>query len=128
MHVHICNLAAQTGASLFLHNNAPPFLPSLNDTHHTSWVYDKTENLTLDDLTRSQEITHLIVEASSVSPSALAAKGWTVVVVVDGFDGWRFNVDVSSALKDGLFEGVTRLGGVLEMVRSEKLIILKRGV
>ncbi|KAI0787329.1 hypothetical protein C8Q74DRAFT_1455380 [Fomes fomentarius] len=83
VHVHICNLAAQTGASRFLHNNAPPFLPSLNSIHHTSWVYDKTENLTLDDLTRSEEITHLIVEASSVSPSALAAKGWTAVAVVE---------------------------------------------
>ncbi|KAI0787349.1 hypothetical protein C8Q74DRAFT_1251107 [Fomes fomentarius] len=126
LHVHICNLAAQTGASLFLHNNAPPFLPSLNGTHHTSWVYDKSKNLTLDDLTRSQEITHLIVEASSNSPSALAAKGWTEVAVVDGFDGWQFNWNVRSALKDGLFEGVKRLGGALEMVRSEKLIILKR--
>ncbi len=89
-------------------------------------MYDKTENLTLDDLTRSQEITHLIAEASSVSPSALAAKGWTAVAVVDGFDGWRFNLDVRSVLKDGLFEGVKGLGGVLEMVHSEKLIILKR--
>ncbi|KAI0787333.1 Alg9-like mannosyltransferase family-domain-containing protein [Fomes fomentarius] len=126
VHVHICNLAAQTGASLFLHNNAPPFVSSLNGTHHTSWVYDKTENLTLDDLTRSEEITHLIVEAFSHSPSALAAKGWTEVAVVDGFDGWRFNWNVRSALKDGLFEGVKRSGGALEMVRSEKLIILKR--
>ncbi len=100
---HICNLAAETGASLFFHNNAPPFLPRLNGTHHTSWMYDKTDNVTLDDLTRSQEITHLIVEASSAPHSALASKGWTAVTgsTVGG------SIGISGVhLKDGSSEGV----------------------
>ncbi|KAJ3760692.1 Alg9-like mannosyltransferase family-domain-containing protein [Lentinula raphanica] len=90
-HVHIANLAAQSGASLFLQEHAPPFPPSslmsatMSTTHntHTPWylsppwvsspnapytwtVYDKTENQTIDDLSRNTDITHLISETSPV--------------------------------------------------------------
>ena len=126
--MHISNLAAQTGASLFLHTNAPPFLPVLNGTHpvqHADWVYDKTENLSFADLTRTPEITHLIAESAALAPSA--AKGWTPVAVVDGFDGWKVNREVARVFREGgLFEGMKALGGVLEMVRAEKLVILRR--
>ncbi|KAJ3965102.1 Alg9-like mannosyltransferase family-domain-containing protein [Lentinula raphanica] len=90
-HVHIANLAAQSGASLFLQEHAPPFPPfslmstTMSTTHntHTPWylsppwasspnspytwtVYDKTENQTIDDLSRNTDITHLISETSPV--------------------------------------------------------------
>ncbi|KAJ3720049.1 Alg9-like mannosyltransferase family-domain-containing protein [Lentinula raphanica] len=90
-HVHIANLAAQSGASLFLQEHAPPFPPSslmsstTSTTHNThipwylsppwvsspnspyTWtVYDKTENQTIDDLSRNTDITHLISEMSPV--------------------------------------------------------------
>ncbi|RPD59719.1 hypothetical protein L227DRAFT_576143 [Lentinus tigrinus ALCF2SS1-6] len=124
MHVHISNLAAQTGASLFLHSHAPPFHPVLNGTHPTNWVYDKTENLSFDALTRSPEITHLIAEMASITP--FAASAWAPLAIVDGFDGWKLNLDLKSAFQGGLFEGLKGLMYVLEMVRSEKLVILRR--
>ncbi|RDX56977.1 hypothetical protein OH76DRAFT_1459704 [Lentinus brumalis] len=124
VHVHISNLAAQTGASLFLHSHAPPFHPVLNDTHPVSWVYDKTENLSFDDLTRAREITHLIAETASIPPSATSV--WAPVAIVDGFDGWKLKGDVKSAFQEGLFEGLKEMTHVLEMKRSEKLVILKR--
>ena len=62
VHVHISNLAAQTGASLFLQRNAPPFYPGLAEPPRTNWTYDKIENLSLVDLTRSHNVTHLIAE------------------------------------------------------------------
>ncbi|KAI0750080.1 Alg9-like mannosyltransferase family-domain-containing protein [Daedaleopsis nitida] len=130
VHVHISNLAAQTGASLFLHTRAPPLLTFLsgNGTQPTAaWVYDKTENLSVDALTHAKDVTHLIAEAAALSPTD--AKGWVPVAVVDGFDGWRMNKprDVLRVLQEeGLAEGLRALGGFLEMVRAEKLVILKR--
>lgn len=125
MHVHICNLAAQTGASLFLHSNAPPFIPGLDVGRPTNWVYDKTENLSIQALTSSREITHLIAEIPSLSPSV--TQYWTPVAVIDGFDGWRLHTDVVQAIKSAkVFDGLKALGNVLEMVRSEKLVILQR--
>ncbi len=122
--VYISNLAAQTGASLLLHSYAPPFHPVLNGTQPVNWVYDKTENLSFDDLTRAREITHLIAETASIPPSATSA--WAPVAIVDGFDGWKLNPDVKNAFQEGLFEGLKELTHVLEMKRSEKLVILKR--
>ncbi|CAH1637642.1 unnamed protein product [Spodoptera littoralis] len=49
VHVHICNLAAQTGVTRFT---------QIND----SWIYSKTESLALGQL---QDYTHLLVEAKS---------------------------------------------------------------
>ncbi|KAE9400656.1 alpha-1,6-mannosyltransferase subunit [Gymnopus androsaceus JB14] len=73
LHVHISNLAAQTGASLFLQVHAPPFASRSTFCPHPSPgspancftpVYDKTENMTLEELTGSHEVTHLISEWS----------------------------------------------------------------
>ena len=79
VHVHISNLAAQTGASLFLHTRAPPSLAILspNGTQPAAtWVYDKTENLSVDALTRAKDVTHLIAEAAALSPAD--AEGWVL--------------------------------------------------
>lgn len=125
MHVHISNLAAQTGASLFLHTHAPPYHPALlHNTTTTVWIYDKREHLSFADLTRSTEITHLIAEADGLSLSSI--KGWTAVAIVDGFDGWRLNRGVKHAFEESFFERLKGLGNALQMERSGKLVILKR--
>lgn len=132
MHVHISNLAAQTGASLFLQTHTPPyptFLPSLHPAvTDATWTYSKTENLTLSSLTADRRMTHLIAE----SPEAKAAKGWKVARVVDGFKGWKLDKDLIRDLKSGraLDGGVERLlerlAGVLRMEEAEALWILER--
>ncbi|KAI0635529.1 Alg9-like mannosyltransferase family-domain-containing protein [Trametes polyzona] len=129
VHVHISNLAAQTGASLFLHSHAPPFPPFMPSLplpgRPTDWIYDKTEGLTPSDLAAWQNVTHLIAEVPALTPTAL--EHWTPVAVVDGFDGWALGVDrMKEAFGEGLRAGLGALGGLLEMRRSEKLVILKR--
>ncbi|KAG2071808.1 hypothetical protein BDR04DRAFT_1097815 [Suillus decipiens] len=61
--VHISNLAAQTGASLFLQSHSPPYIPSMTAPATNDWVY-KTESLSPHDLTTSTPFTHLIAESS----------------------------------------------------------------
>ena len=128
MHVHISNLAAQTGASLFLQSHAPPYLPYLPapPAHVANWTYDKTENLSLKDLTAAREVTHVIAEADS---PAAQATGWTPVAIVDGFDGWRLNLeDVKGGHGKGVMDRLTALLNILEMRRSAKLAIMKRAL
>ena len=127
VHVHVANLAAQTGASLFLHRNAPPFHPAVRAPRRTGWVYDKTEGLSLADLTQARNVTHLIAEASEVDQCRKDAHGWTQVALVTGFDGWRFRGGhaLRAALEQGRFGG-GGLGSVLEMQRSAKLVVLER--
>ncbi|KAJ3785972.1 alpha-1,6-mannosyltransferase subunit [Lentinula aff. detonsa] len=129
-HVHISNLAAQTGASLFLQEHAPPFpstsllshTTSKNDTSKYPWtVYDKTENLTIDELSGSRDITHLITEWSPVEmrsrmriwriidvdadahmtslDGAAVPVGSGTVGVINGSAGWKINWDMIGAVK-----------------------------
>lgn len=65
VHVHISNLAAQTGVTRFT---------QLND----NWIYNKTENLDTEQL---QEFTHLIIEARSKYSSILKAYQHTHVIL-----------------------------------------------
>lgn len=129
MHVHISNLAAQSGASLFLQRYAPPFHPSITPppplSVHTGWVYDKTEGLSFADLTRSSNVTHLIAEVSGVEKYGKDVREWAQVATVTGFDGWSFRG--WHALKQGRLSGLG-LGSVLEMKRSAKLVVLERKV
>lgn len=89
-HIHICNLAAQTGASLFTQLNAPPFLTSASETppkqhHQQHWIYNKTENLSIHNLTLSPSITHLISEVGPESEEGLGvgiSKEWRLVGTV----------------------------------------------
>ncbi|KAF9018196.1 hypothetical protein BDZ89DRAFT_356545 [Hymenopellis radicata] len=96
-HVHISNLAAQTGASLFLQE-------------HEKWIYNKTENISMADLFASQTFTHLIAEPVSKVP-----KSWMVADTVEAFDGWRWRR-----------HAVTRLWDVVRMSKSTRLLIMKR--
>ncbi|KAG9040587.1 dolichyl-P-Man:Man(7)GlcNAc(2)-PP-dolichol alpha-1,6-mannosyltransferase [Serendipita sp. 407] len=73
--MHICNLAAQTGASLFLQEHSPPYLLDSMDFVGSQWTYDKTEGDV--DL---RWYTHAIVE--DLPPSK-----WSTNATVDAFDG-----------------------------------------
>ncbi|KAG6873470.1 hypothetical protein C0995_015173 [Termitomyces sp. Mi166 len=138
MHVHISNLAAQTGASLFLQSNAPPFpdhlrIPTVNSSAHVlnpPWIYDKTEHLTISALTRQKSITHMIVEER---PDEEVKKRWEVVGSVASFDKWVVDLGLFKEFgrvqeKEKIKEsGVReRVLGVLRMVKKEKLWILQR--
>ena len=73
VNIHICNLAAQTGASLFLHEHAAPYLAN---TTSPDWSYDKTEGMV-----DMGQFTHAIVE------NLASVDGWKVDTVVEAFNG-----------------------------------------
>jgi len=124
VHVHIANLAAQSGASLFLHTHAPPYslrlgiLPPVTSASHP-WIYNKTEDLAPVDLAYNSPFTHVIAE----SGDALPASRWEVVDVIEGFRGWKVRKDVLGLVREGGLEGLWR---ILEMKKENKLWIFER--
>lgn len=132
VHVHMSNLAAQTGASLFLHTHAPPFLSDLTAPPNRNWVYDKTEHLTPQLLTGSKEVTHVIAECdggSSPLPAGFPSSYWRPVTSVSAFDRWEINPQLPEVAKRrgrGLVEILSVLVRPLEMVSSERLVVLER--
>ena len=118
VHVHVSNLAAQTGASLFLQTYSAPYYSSLPTPSGLNWVYNKTENLT--GYSQSQ-FTHLIAEATNPVP-----RGWKKVDCIEGFDRWSLNLDV---LKRDTSDWGTLLRvsrQILTREMSDKLCILER--
>jgi len=121
VHVHISNLAAQSGASLFLQTHSAPYHRSLPiPSSGLNWTYDKTGNLTTHSPSR---FTHLIAEASEPTPW-----GWKKVDCIEGFDRWSLN---PGALKRNM--GRVDFGTLLRVSRqiltrkmSDKLCILER--
>ncbi|KAG9314937.1 glycosyltransferase family 22 protein [Chiua virens] len=126
VHVHISNLAAQTGASLFLYEQAPPFVSSLQSSEphlsHPSWTYNKTESLTPSMISTSS-FTHLIAESPEMS-----GMEWTVVEAIPAFKGWRLNSAVLTKLKTGKVWEIPldQWARVLEMEMENQLWILER--
>jgi len=128
VHVHISNLAAQTGASLFLHEHAPPSFPLVFGTGTdpvitaVSWTYNKTEGLTPAMLS-SSGFTHLITESPEIGPGE-----WNVVDRIMGFQRWKLNKQMLASLKRRTLWEVTLLEWThfLEMEVTEKLWILER--
>ncbi|TFY59156.1 hypothetical protein EVG20_g7892 [Dentipellis fragilis] len=116
VHVHIANLAAQTGASLFLQTHAPPYPAFIDASSANNWTYDKTEDLSARDLAAMPGLTHAITEEP-------LGRGWTVIDVVKGFKRWALEKDVKGLVER---EGIEGLLGVLKMVEGEKLWILER--
>jgi alpha-1,6-mannosyltransferase len=95
--LHVANLAAQSGASLFLHTHAPAdrerkaILPLIASAAYHPWVYNKTDNLTPADVAFGSAFTHVIAE----SRDALQPTGrWEIIDVIDGFEGWKVHRDV----------------------------------
>jgi alpha-1,6-mannosyltransferase len=124
VHVHIANLAAQSGASLFLHTHAPPYRsslgilpPAISAAH--PWIYNKTEGLTPAHVAYDSSFTHVIAE----NQDALLAGRWELVEVIDGFQGWKVRKDVLGLVREWGLEGVWR---VLEMKKENKLWIFER--
>ena len=125
VHVHIGNLAAQSGASLFLHTHSPPYRPhlgivppSISAAH--PWIYNKTENLTPFDIEYGSSFTHAIAEDTDLLPGGLLYG----VEVIDGFRGWKIRNDVLRlARENGLWMG---LWSVFEMKKGSKLIIFEK--
>ena len=122
VHVHISNLAAQTGASLFLQTHSAPYHPSLpTPSLGLNWTYNKTENLTTYSPSR---FTHLIAEATEPVPW-----GWKKVDCIGGFDRWSLNPGVlfkrDMEREDwGSLLSVSRQ--ILTREMSDKLCILER--
>lgn len=127
VHVHISNLAAQTGASLFLQTHAPPYPEGLGlepPRGYTPWVYNKTEDVTPTQLTANRHITHAIAEIEPGNVRAFdgtkfPGKWWKLTAIVTGFD--RAVLDLP-ALKADLM----RPWEVLKFAKSEQLAILEK--
>ncbi|KAG1841033.1 glycosyltransferase family 22 protein [Suillus subalutaceus] len=120
--VHISNLAAQTGASLFLQNHSPPYIPSMTGPATNDWVYNKTESLSPRDLTASTPLTHLITESSV---ELMRTGRWKLVDRVQGFSRWKLNLPrggIAKVLEVPLHEWLS----VLEMETNDQLYILER--
>ena len=129
MHVHISNLAAQTGASLFLQTHAPPYLPDLGvpPPSASDWVYNKTENVSPASITANRAITHVIAEVQNKDGGWVNAfdgtgfpKGsWVVTAVVPAFERWRVN-------REAVRLEPMKPWKVLEYVEEERLVVLER--
>ncbi|KAF7432767.1 dolichyl-P-Man:Man(7)GlcNAc(2)-PP-dolichol alpha-1,6-mannosyltransferase [Pleurotus ostreatus] len=152
VHVHICNLAAQTGASLFTQTQSPPNLIT-HPNNDTSVVYSKTESLSPSQLTSGAppyDFTHLIIENHPTlflgALSRTERDKWEVIATLYGFERW---IIANGSLHDGsrrektrrmFAEGAKNLSTnpwnaetwawlaslVIKMEETEKLWILKR--
>ncbi|KIJ96549.1 glycosyltransferase family 22 protein [Laccaria amethystina LaAM-08-1] len=130
-HIHISNLAAQTGASLFLQINSLPDMPPAfllsspssssfsPSSEHNWWTYNKTENLSLKYLTSQQGgFTHLITE-SALDTDTTTVSEWKLLGIIRGFERWL--VDWELLTSKGKGKLLRRHWGVLKMVQVEKL-------
>ncbi|KAL0953154.1 hypothetical protein HGRIS_004417 [Hohenbuehelia grisea] len=102
--VHICNLAAQTGASLFTQTFSPPYLsPTWANAHNIHAVYNKTEGMSPFAITTvDPSYSHLIIE---MPPDMFFGAGkWKVVGTVQAFDIWK-----RMPLRVILDEGISQL-------------------
>ncbi|KAF8150150.1 alpha-1,6-mannosyltransferase subunit [Crassisporium funariophilum] len=114
-HIHISNLAAQTGASLFLHLHSPPhFFPSPSSP---SWTYNKTE-IPLPSL--SPRITHVLSE------ELLSGGKWRVVEAVRAFGGFKVDWELLRGGDRGRLLERVGAGEVVGMMEKDGVWILER--
>ena len=137
MNVHISNLAAQTGASLFLQTHAPPYsFLTLPKGQAKNWTYDKTEGLAPAQLSAPERgYTHLIIEARDPALKILARSGWERKWAVNGerwMVDWARVKGVARALQGGRVQEVLKevrgavVGDVVRLVEEERLVVLER--
>ena len=133
VHVHISNLAAQTGASLFLQVHSPPYLSSLSPQTNTdikvnhNWVYNKTENLSPVEITSPKSgFTHAIVEVEDEPTQQLKVfltnSSWRKVECISAFDRFRVRRGKVVEGSTNIWDWIPRL----EFVYTEKLCIFER--
>ncbi|KAG2018344.1 alpha-1,6-mannosyltransferase subunit [Coprinopsis cinerea AmutBmut pab1-1] len=131
VHVHICNLAAQTGASLFHHLNSPPSWPTLEPNVQSAWIYNKTEGLEIDDLLGNSRFTHLIIETPPTD-RLLRRRPWKVVDSIRAFDGVKLDLSATKGLLQardatGLIQRLSHaITSTIQIKRTDKLWILER--
>lgn len=127
--LHISNLAAQTGASLFLHLYSPPYHASQKTLLPGTiisrpWRYNKTENLSHASLFGPSSAFSLLI--SEVPPSEVRkfAGNWHTLEAIHGFDRWAINWDLLGG--SGRVELLKSVKEVIQFAESEKLWILKK--
>ena len=76
VYVHICNYAAQTGVSRFTQINE-------------NWIYNKTEHLTVEELSQFQ---HLLVESSDHEIMNFLANSHKSLDEISAFNGFSMNL------------------------------------
>jgi alpha-1,6-mannosyltransferase len=128
VHVHISNLAAQTGASLFLHTHSPPYTDIIPSPSSSHWIYNKTESLLHSTLASASQITHLIVESDADQRFYMNSGKWELVDSILAFDGWKIPTgDTIRKIGKGMDEMDFWLL-VPSMEKKEKLWIMQRTV
>ncbi|KAJ2924814.1 hypothetical protein H1R20_g12296, partial [Candolleomyces eurysporus] len=131
IHVHISNLAAQSGASLFTQLHSQPTWP-INS--NANWAYNKTESLTFNDLTAANSpFTHLILEERPAA-KLLDKRGWKVVSAVEAFEGIKLSLNPASIktagrqlVKDPSSKSLlSAVRSIVDIRKGEKLWIVER--
>lgn len=132
VHVHISNLAAQTGASLFTQRHSDPQWQHSGSEAGNQWKYDKTEGLLVDELTKAgSPYTHLILEELP-SEKVLKKRGWRVVSTVNALERVRvqplvLKAALRSFTKDlSLASVLERFKDVVKIEWPEKLWIVEQ--
>ncbi|KAF8635073.1 hypothetical protein AX15_000563 [Amanita polypyramis BW_CC] len=127
-HVHISNLATQTGASLFLHLNSLPNPPSYllskqPPSRFSTWTYNKTEHLSDQAIASSHQITHVISEGT---PGLILNRSFEPVSSMLAYERWTIDRDAALTLKGDILKHPWDITRVVKMVKTRKLWILER--
>lgn len=127
VHLHLSNLAAQTGASLFLQENAPPYPVFLDrNSQAKNWTYDKVEGIDVLTLTANRTVTHVISEFPCAK-----INGWKTLDVIQGFESWPAVIVAKDLVRRtlrplNLDEWKLVVEQVLKMQKKGKLCIMER--